>query len=75
MDTPYYNNVQYAELSDFFMFGSGALVIVPGFSASINNKADEAVANPARDGPTGRNELIRYDAGILRMLPCSKPTV
>jgi len=53
VDPPYYNNVQYAELSDYFYvwqkrtFGE----LYPDiFNRRLTNKRDEAVANPVRDG-------------------------
>lgn len=55
VDPPYYNNVQYAELSDYFYvwqkrtFGE----LYPDiFNRRLTNKRDEAVANPVRDGST-----------------------
>ncbi|WP_291323778.1 DUF1156 domain-containing protein [Desulfonatronospira sp.] len=53
MDPPYYNNVQYAELSDFFYVWQKRTLkdLYPGFfSRRLTNKNEEAVANPARDG-------------------------
>jgi len=53
MDPPYYNNVQYAELSDFFyvwMRRSLQNFYPDHFARRLTNKQDEAVANPARDG-------------------------
>lgn len=52
-DPPYYNNVQYAELSDFYYvwMKRGLRSLYPElFSRRVTNKSDEAVANPARDG-------------------------
>jgi len=51
VDPPYYDNVQYAELSDFFYVWEKRTVghIYPEFFASeLTDKAAEAVANPAR---------------------------
>lgn len=55
VDPPYYNNVQYAELSDFFYVWQKRTFreLYPEvFNRRLTNKADEAVANPARDGST-----------------------
>jgi adenine-specific DNA methylase len=53
MDPPYYNNVQYAELSDFFYVWMKRTLkdLYPSiFIRRLTNKIDEAVANPDRDG-------------------------
>lgn len=53
MDPPYYNNVQYAELSDFYyVWEKRALKDQYPFlfNRRLTNKKFEAVANPARDG-------------------------
>lgn len=53
MDPPYYDNVQYAELSDYFYVWQRRTLrdLYPEtFSRRLTNKEDEAVANPARDG-------------------------
>ncbi len=53
MDPPYYNNVQYAELSDFYYVWQRRSLedLYPDiYYRRLTNKADEAVANPARDG-------------------------
>lgn len=53
VDPPYYNNVQYAELSDFFYVWQKRTFrdLYPDvFSRRLTNKNDEAVANPVRDG-------------------------
>ncbi len=53
MDPPYYDNVQYAELSDYFYVWQKRTLkaIYPEiFSRRLTNKKEEAVANPARDG-------------------------
>ncbi|MCA1787979.1 MAG: hypothetical protein LC657_18550, partial [Desulfobacteraceae bacterium] len=55
MDPPYYNNVQYAELSDFYYVWQSRTLkdLYPGyFNRRLTNKQDEAVANPDRDGST-----------------------
>ena len=54
-DPPYYNNVQYAELSDYFYVWQKRTFreLYPDlFSRRLTNKVDEAVANPLRDGST-----------------------
>lgn len=53
LDPPYYNNVQYAELSDFFYVWQKRTLAghYPAlFTRRMTNKTDEAVANPVRDG-------------------------
>jgi len=53
MDPPYYNNVQYAELSDYFYVWQKRTLkdLYPDYFANrLTNKQDEAVANPDRDG-------------------------
>lgn len=53
MDPPYYDNVQYAGLSDFFYVWQKRTLkdFYPDiFSRRLTNKKEEAVANPARDG-------------------------
>ncbi len=52
-DPPYYNNVMYAELSDFFYVWqkrSLAELYPSIFDAYLTDKQSEAVANPFRDG-------------------------
>ena len=52
-DPPYYDNVQYGELSDFYYVWQkrGLRDVYPElFSRRYVNKKEEAVANPARDG-------------------------
>ena len=53
VDPPYYNNVQYAELSDYFYVWQKRVFrdLYPDiFGRRLTNKNDEAVANPVRDG-------------------------
>lgn len=52
MDPPYYNNVQYAELSDYFYVWQRRTLgdLYPFFHRRLTDKENEAVANPARDG-------------------------
>lgn len=57
MDPPYYNNVQYGELSDYFYVWQKRTLkdLYPElFNRRLTNKTDEAVANPARDGSAGK---------------------
>jgi adenine-specific DNA methylase len=51
MDPPYYNNVTYSELSDFFyvwLKRTAGCVLPEAFFAHLVNKDQEAVANPFR---------------------------
>ena len=51
MDPPYYDNVMYAELSDFFyvwLKRTAGMIYPELFMAPLTNKSDEAVANSAR---------------------------
>ncbi|MGE3536742.1 MAG: DUF1156 domain-containing protein [Candidatus Tectimicrobiota bacterium] len=53
MDPPYYDNVQYGELSDYFYVWQRRTLadLYPGmFTRRLVNKTEEAVANPVRDG-------------------------
>jgi putative DNA methylase len=53
IDPPYYNNVQYAELSDFFYVWQKRTLqdLYPDyFKRRLTDKQNEAVANPDRDG-------------------------
>src|ERR1017187_1207166 len=65
MDPPYYNNVMYAELSDFFyvwLKRTAGLVLPEFFSDPLTNKDREAVANVARfGGQKGSAELAGAD--------------
>lgn len=61
VDPPYYNNVQYAELSDFFYVWQKRTfrTLYPDvFGRRLTNKTDEAVANPVRDGSTAKAEQV-----------------
>lgn len=68
-DPPYYNNVQYAELSDFYYVwekrGLGDLY-PEYFKDRMTNKADEAVANPDRDGGA-QGAQAAYEAAMKRI--------
>lgn len=66
VDPPYYDNVQYAELADFFyvwLKRSVGHLFPEFFSDELTNKDDEAVANPARFESLGRKkkELAEQD--------------
>lgn len=63
VDPPYYNNVQYAELSDYFYVWEKRTfrAIYPEvFNRRLTNKRDEAVANPVRDG-SAANANMAYE--------------
>ncbi len=61
MDPPYYDNVMYAELSDFFyvwLKRTAGYVYPELFRRALTDKEHEAVANPARfKGQKGAKEL------------------
>lgn len=60
MDPPYYNNVQYAELSDYFYVWQRRTLadLYPDFfRRRLTNKKDEAVANPERDGSAAKAKV------------------
>lgn len=66
MDPPYYDNVMYAELADFFYVWEKRTLgrLVPDyFRDELTDKDNEAVANPARFAAMGRrkNELADLD--------------
>ena len=65
MDPPYYDNVMYAELSDFFYvwLKRTAGLLYPGlFNAHLTDKDREAVANPAKfAGQKGAKKLAGKD--------------
>lgn len=63
MDPPYYDNVQYSELSDFYYVWQKRTLgdLYPEwFTESVTDKTEEAVASPARDGST-RSAKARYE--------------
>ncbi len=63
MDPPYYDNVQYAELSDYFYVWQKRTLkdLYPDISwPRLTNKQEEAVANPARDG-SAKNAKAEYE--------------
>ena len=66
VDPPYYNNVQYGELSDFYYVWQRRTLrdLYPEvYERRLVNRRDEAVANPARDG-----SAEAADAAYQRMM-------
>lgn len=65
MDPPYYDNVMYAELSDFFyvwLKRTAGLLYPELFMTPLTDKENEAVANPARhQGKKGAKALAGMD--------------
>ena len=65
MDPPYYDNVMYAELSDFFyvwLKRTAGLVFPDLFVRNLTDKENEAVANPAKfAGQKGAKALAGQD--------------
>lgn len=62
LDPPYYNNVQYAEISDYFYVWQKRTfknIYPEWFNGRLTNKVDEAVANPVRHG-SGKNANVEY---------------
>lgn len=60
MDPPYYNNVQYSELSDFYYVWQKRTLkdLYPDyFLRRYTNKKEEAVANPDRDAGNNKAKL------------------
>lgn len=63
MDPPYYDNVQYSELSDFYYVWQKKTLgdLYPGwFDHEVTDKSLEAVANPFRDG-SAKGAKARYE--------------
>ncbi|WP_242001682.1 DUF1156 domain-containing protein [Kribbella steppae] len=58
MDPPYYDNVMYAELADFFYVWEKRTLgrIAPEFFNGISDRDNEAVANPARFAAMGKRK-------------------
>lgn len=59
IDPPYYDNVQYAELSDFFyvwLKRTAGHLYPDWFAGALTDKDAEAVANPARFAALGRRK-------------------
>jgi len=76
VDPPYYDNVNYSELSDFFYVWHKRVLPLSYpdslSSGSLTPKDEEAVANPARFAPSPkRKELARQDYE-RKMLACFK---
>jgi adenine-specific DNA methylase len=65
MDPPYYDNVMYAELSDFFyvwLKRTAGLLYPELFTGHLTDKDREAVANPAKfQGQKGAKRLAHLD--------------
>ncbi|MGO1260535.1 MAG: DUF1156 domain-containing protein [Bifidobacterium mongoliense] len=64
MDPPYYDNVMYAELSDYFYVWEKRTLgrLVPGyFHDDLTDKDNEAVANPARFATMGKRKTQLAD--------------
>jgi putative DNA methylase len=65
MDPPYYDNVMYAELSDFFyvwLKRTAGMLYPELFMVPLTEKENEAVANPARhEGKKGAKALAGLD--------------
>jgi adenine-specific DNA methylase len=65
MDPPYYDNVMYAELSDFFyvwLKRTAGLIIPELFRRALTDKENEAVASPAKfSGQKGAKALAGRD--------------
>jgi adenine-specific DNA methylase len=65
MDPPYYDNVMYAELSDFFyvwLKRTAGHVLPELFTRPLTDKENEAVANPAKfQGQKGARRLAEQD--------------
>lgn len=63
LDPPYYNNVQYAELSDYYYVWQRRTLkdLYPAiYDRRLTNKQDEAVANPLRDG-SAQSANVQYE--------------
>ena len=68
-DPPYYNNVMYSELADYFYvwMKRGLRDFYPElFSSYLTDKASEAVANPFRDG-SAENAKLNYESLMREM--------
>jgi adenine-specific DNA methylase len=66
MDPPYYDNVQYSELSDFYYVWQKRTLgdLYPEwFDTGVTDKQAEAVANPARDG-SARAAKTQYESAM-----------
>ena len=70
MDPPYYDNVMYAELSDFFyvwLKRTGGYVYPELFTRVLTDKENEAVANPAKFKDQKKPKDLAYDDYRMRM--------
>lgn len=77
MDPPYYNNVQYAELSDFFYVWQKRTLkdLYPEISwPRLTNKREEAVANPCRDG-SAKSAKAEYERLMYEIFSESRRVV
>jgi len=75
IDPPYYDNVMYGEVSDFFYVWLKRLVgdMYPeAFKGELTNKVDEAVANPAifRGAPRGEARSLADEHYAAKMEAC-----
>lgn len=70
MDPPYYDNVMYAELSDFFyvwLKRTAGYVYPELFTRMLTDKENEAVANPAKFKGQKKPRDLAYDDYRMRM--------
>lgn len=70
MDPPYYDNVMYAELSDFFyvwLKRTAGYVYPELFTRMLTDKENEAVANPAKFKGQKKPKELAYDDYRMRM--------
>lgn len=70
MDPPYYDNVMYAELSDFFyvwLKRTAGYVYPELFTRTLTDKENEAVANPAKFKGQKKPKDLAYDDYRTRM--------
>lgn len=67
-DPPYYDNLQYAELADFFYvwLRLALLADYPQFRAELTPKSKEVIVNPARAGKTSADDFLRDLEAIFR---------
>ena len=70
MDPPYYDNVMYAELSDFFyvwLKRTAGYIYPELFTRTLTDKENEAVANPAKFKGQKKPKDLAYDDYRTRM--------
>ena len=70
MDPPYYDNVMYAELSDFFyvwLKRTAGYIYPELFTRVLTDKESEAVANPAKFKGQKNPKVLAYDDYRMRM--------